>query len=328
MKSLKPLIRARFFKAVLALTLTLLILYIVPVPTVGEPVEDLAQGWGKFVEIDGVKIHYVEDYGGGNLTFVLLHGFGASVFSWREVLKPLSNYGRVIAFDRPGFGLSERVDPAKAGFNPYTAEGQVELTYRLFGKLNVSKAVLIGHSAGGGVAILFTLNYPELVEALVLVAPAWKPSRNSLHETLLYSIPLSEKYGPLVVRGFIGQLEQILYRAWYDKSKLTEDVLEGYKYPLRAKDWDKGLYWLMKYKGFPDIRDGIGNLETPTLIIHGLNDEIVNLSNSLELASLLNPAAHHKLVVMDECGHLPHEEKPDEFIQTLEEFIVNLRVSA
>ncbi|MEM2021022.1 MAG: hypothetical protein QXP80_02200 [Zestosphaera sp.] len=91
------------------MTLIFVILYLLPVPTTGEPVEDLAQEWSRFVIVNGVKIHYVEEFGEGDYTFILLHGFGASVFSWREVFKELSKYGRVVGFDRPGFGLTERV---------------------------------------------------------------------------------------------------------------------------------------------------------------------------------------------------------------------------
>jgi len=291
---LKSVTRRKSFRALLVFLFAIIVLHVVPVPPVGEPVESLAGEHDKFVIVEGVKIRYVEMLGYGDLTFVLLHGFGASVFSWREILNNLSNYGRVIAFDRPGFGLTERVDPASLSFNPYTAEGQARITYELLRKLNVSKAVIVGHSAGGGLALLIALEYPELVDA---------------------------QYGPLIIRGFVSQLEQILYRAWYNKSKLTEGVIEGYKYPLRAKDWDKGLYWLMKYRGFPEISGLLKEVKAPILVIHGVNDEIVPLNSSLELVSLLSNESKPRLVIVGECGHLPHEEKPDEFLKIVKEFI-------
>lgn len=318
---LRRLANKKYFKILLVLLLIVIVLYIVPVPPVGEPVESLARENSKFIVVDGIKVHYVEASDEGNLTFVLLHGFGASVFSWRDVIINLSRYGRVIAFDRPGFGLTERADPASLSFNPYTAEGQVRLTYEFLRKLNVSRAVLVGHSAGGGLALLTALKHPEIVEALVLVAPAWRAGQKNVLENLLYSVPLTDKYGPLVVRNLVGQLEQILYKAWYNKSKLTEEIIEGYKYPLRARDWDKGLYWLIKYGGFPEISGSLKNVKTPILIIHGINDEIVPLSSSLNLVDLLSDESEHVLVTISECGHLPHEEKPGEFLKIIYEFI-------
>jgi len=51
----------------------------------------------------------------------------------------------------------------------------------------------------------------------------------------------------------VSSLEKILYKAWYDKGKLTQQVIDGYKYPLNNRDWDKGLYWVMKYRRTVDI---------------------------------------------------------------------------
>jgi pimeloyl-ACP methyl ester carboxylesterase len=108
---------------------------------------------------------------------VLLHGFGASVFSWREVIQPLSRHGRVVALDGPGFGLTERADPTRTPYNPYTVEGEAILILRLMKTLNISKAVFIGHSAGACTALYIASKHPETVEALVLIAPAWRMGR-------------------------------------------------------------------------------------------------------------------------------------------------------
>ena len=91
--------------------------------------------------------------GQGEPVLILLHGFGASEFSWREVMEPLSTYGRVIAYDRPAFGLTERpMEGNWTGTNPYSVQGNVELLDGLMDELGVDKAILVGNSAGGGVA--------------------------------------------------------------------------------------------------------------------------------------------------------------------------------
>ncbi|MBC8263534.1 MAG: hypothetical protein H8E47_05355 [Anaerolineales bacterium] len=99
------------------------------------PPQQLADPDSRFVDINGLQVHY-KMAGQGGPALVLLHGFGASVFSWREVMEPLAEIGTVIAFDRPAFGLTERPVPGEwEGESPYRAEAQVELTVGLLDEL-------------------------------------------------------------------------------------------------------------------------------------------------------------------------------------------------
>ncbi|AKT35374.1 hypothetical protein PYWP30_01758 [Pyrobaculum sp. WP30] len=59
-----------------------------------------------------------------------------------------------------------------------------------------------------------------------------------------FLLSLPHKYGPLFLRAAVPYLEQMLYKA-YNKNKLTQHVVDGYKYPLNARDWDRGLYWFI-----------------------------------------------------------------------------------
>lgn len=303
-------------KVLAALVLILVALHVIPVPSTGEEVEKVAPREGKFVDVCGLKVYYVERPGEGE-NILLLHGFGASTYSWRYVLS--SNLsGRIVAFDRPGFGFTERRNPRELSCNPYSPEGAAELTIELMGKLGIDRAVLVGHSAGAGVALLVAFKAPDRVEKLVLVAPAWSPREPSTLQRILYSPPLTEKFFPLFIRSSVGRLEEVLENAWYNQSKLTDEVREGYKAPLKARDWDKGLFWVMKYSSFPDIAEELKSLEVPALIVHCREDRIVPLESGEKLAKTLPNA---ELVVMGECGHLPHEEKPEEFLEVFEKFL-------
>jgi len=133
-----------------------------------------------------------------------------------------------VALDKPGCGLTERADPTRTPYNPYTVEGEASLILRLMKTLNISKAVFIGHSAGAYTALYIASKHPEAVEALVLIAPAWRMGEDGLQRFLL-SLPLADKYGPLFLRAAAPYLEQILYKAWYNKNKLTQHVVDGYK---------------------------------------------------------------------------------------------------
>ncbi len=147
---------------------------VIPVPPLKGtvPAEQLADPDSLFVEVDGLTVHY-KRAGQGEPLFILLHGFGASLFSWREVMAPLSQSGTVIAFDRPAFGLTERPMPGEwQGESPYSAAAQVDLTLALMDTLDVPEAILVGNSAGGTIAMLTALRAPERVQALILVSPA------------------------------------------------------------------------------------------------------------------------------------------------------------
>ncbi len=95
------------------LLLFLIVPFLIRIPILKDVVspEQLADADSKFIQVNGLNVHY-KIYGQGEPVIVLLHGFGASLFSWREVTGPLSKLGAVIAYDRPAFGLTERPCPA------------------------------------------------------------------------------------------------------------------------------------------------------------------------------------------------------------------------
>lgn len=154
------------------LVLLLVVPFLIPVPPLENtvPAEGLADPDSKFIEVNGLNVHY-KTFGQGEPVFILLHGFGASLFSWHEVTTPLSEPGTVIAYDRPAFGLTER--PMKwEGENPYSPQSQVELVIGLMDQLGIKKAILGGNSAGGTITMMTALQYPKRVQALILVDPA------------------------------------------------------------------------------------------------------------------------------------------------------------
>jgi hypothetical protein len=138
---------------VLAGGLTVLLVgpLLIPVPPLKEtfPPEALGDDDSQFIKINGQDMH-VKKMGQGEPVFLLLHGFASSLYSWHAVMQPLSQFGTVIAFDRTGFGLSER-PLTWQGQNPYRAETQVELAVGLLDHFDVQQAILVGNSAGGTV---------------------------------------------------------------------------------------------------------------------------------------------------------------------------------
>jgi pimeloyl-ACP methyl ester carboxylesterase len=284
--------------------------------------QELADPDSLFTDVDGLRVHY-KVAGDDSHTIVLLHGFAASAFSWRKVMEPLSALGTVVSFDRPAFGLTARPMAGDFGeVNPYGPEAQVELTVALMDQLGVKKAVLVGHSAGGTVALLTALTHPERVEALVLEdaaiyeqggTPAW------LRPFLM--TPCMGRLGPLLVRTITMWGEAVIRRAWDDPDKITVELISGYKKPLQAENWDRALWELVLASHPLDLEERLDEVSVPVLVITGERDRIVPTRSSERLAVELPQA---QLVVVPDCGHVPHEECPELFSRAMMDFVAEL----
>ncbi len=291
--------------------------FLVPIqPTGGSATpQELADEDSLFVEVNGITVHY-KSVGSGKPAIILLHGFGASLFSWREVMEPLTEIGMVIAYDRPAFGLTER--PARgdwSGESPYSPEAQVELLIGLMDSLGIESAILVGNSAGGTVSLLTALTYPERVQALVLVDPAVYASGGG-PEWLRWAFktPQMMRLGPLFTRSLMTRGDELIQTAWYDPSKVTTEVIEGYRKPLQVADWDKAL-WEFTVASHPlGLEDRLSELSLPVLVVTGDSDRIVPTEDSVRLAGEI-AGAH--LVIFPQCGHVPQEECPDDFLEAV-----------
>lgn len=294
---------------------------VIPVPPLKGtvPAEQLADPDSLFVEVNGLAVHY-KRAGQGEPVFILLHGFGASAFSWREVMAPLSQFGTVIAFDRPAFGLTERPLPGQwQGENPYTAEAQVGLTLALMDALDVPQAMLVGNSAGGTIAMLTALRAPQRVPALILVSPAvYGGGGAPSWVRLLSGLPQVRRIGPLLVRFLVARLEASLPSAWHDPGKITSEVWAGYKKPLQVENWDRAFWEFTLAGRSQDLEQQLDRITTPTLVVTGDDDRWVPTAQSIRLSGELLNA---ELAVIPNCGHVSHEECPQEFMAAVTSFL-------
>jgi len=314
----------KFWKITLAAILFLLLVgpFLIPVPPLDgtQPARTFADPDGQFIEINGIDVHYKKT-GSGELVFILLHGFGASTFSWREVMTPLSDYGTVIAYDRPAFGLTER--PLNwDGESPYSQESNMALLLGLMDAMDIEEAVLVGNSAGGTLATAFTLVHPERVKALIEVdAALYFTMPDSPLLSWLLETPQMDRIGPLVAR-ILGRSrgEKFLENAFHDPALLeaNPEIIEGYRKPLMIENWDKALWMHTQASQAPELADRLDQITVPTLVITGDDDRIVPTKSSVRLAEDI-PGA--QLAIFQNCGHMPQEECPAAFIEAVENFI-------
>lgn len=275
------------------------------------PIEELAVSDSHFVTISGISVHY-KAAGEGPLTLLLLHGFAASTFSWEKVTRDLATGARVVAFDRPGFGITERPLPGSwRDANPYALSGQADLTVGLMDALGIERAVLVGHSAGGAVAVQVALAHPGRVAGMVLVNAAVYEGGPPPWATAWARLPLLGRLGPLLVRPAWLLAGRALRSAWYRPSQATPEVLEAYRTPLRAQHWDIGLWQLVRASEPLRLAERLVGVRAPTLVVASEKDAVVPMALSRRLAGDL-PGA--ELAEIYRCGHVPQEECPAEFL--------------
>ncbi|XP_058110785.1 uncharacterized protein LOC131253686 [Magnolia sinica] len=370
-----------------------------------------------FCEFKGVQIHHKicneeepMDYSFQNQTssqlsnrilkigfpIILLHGFGASVFSWNQVMKPLAQIAgtKVLAFDRPAFGLTSRVSSFEhrssdgedaVALNPYSMAFSALATLFFIDFLAAKKAILMGHSAGCLVAVDAYFEAPERVAALILVAPAILAPRvsrtvsrenqttredqivdgssisdvqenpfvrivktiskffmyivratmqmmktmmdmvSSLYQKALSAI-LRSAFAVMLVRTIMDKFGRLAVRnAFYDVNRATDHVLHGYTKPLRVKHWDKALleYTLAMLtdsssKSKSPLSKRLAEISCPVLIITGDYDRIVPSWNAKRLSQAIPGSCFE---VIKNCGHLPHEERVEEFLSVVDRFL-------
>ena len=296
--------------------------FVVPVPTLDGLVseQEFVDPDSQFIEINGVNIHYKEA-GAGERTFILLHPFGGSTYSWREVMDEFAKYGRVIAYDRPAFGLTERPLPGEWEENPYGMKANVEILRELLDSMGVEKAVLVGNSAGGGVAVAFALEYPERIDELILVDPGVGGGRGPQFPAWALPVmwtPQMRHLGPLMMRDYQESLPRTLERGWFDQTKLTNEIRERHLQILKTANWDKAFYELTFAPAYPELRPLLPNLTVPVLVVAGQEDRLIR-SWYFEAVATEIPEATLNLI--PQCGHMPQEECPTEFMEVVLKYL-------
>jgi pimeloyl-ACP methyl ester carboxylesterase len=282
--------------------------------------KDFAEPDSKFIEVDNISIHYKE-MGAGETTFILLHGFGASVYSWREVMDDFAQRGRVIAYDRPAFGLTERPMPENWDKNPYGMKANIELLRGLMDALKIEKAVLVGNSAGGGLAVAFGLEYPQRVDSLILVDPGVGGGRGPQFPAWALPLmwtPQMRHIGQLMMRDYQESLPQTIEREWFDQTKLTEEIKREPLKIFKIQNWDRAFYELTFAPAYPELRPLLPQLSVPVFIVAGAEDRLIR-SWYFEAISAEIPNA--QLSLIPSCGHVPQEECPDEFMKEVTTYL-------
>jgi pimeloyl-ACP methyl ester carboxylesterase len=306
------------------LALLLIVPFLIPVETTGTKTYKEVAGQGAtFTTAQGVEIFYErtdfvcqegKDCSNPPVIF-LMHGFGANTFSFREVVEPLSQLGEVIAYDRPGFGLTER-PTSWDGENPYGSIGQDLILDELIAQFAAGRdVILVGHSAGGTLAAQYAVDNPDALQGLILISPAILTTGGSPSWlNWIYSIPQLDHLGPLLVSSIASSGMDLLNESWFNPALITDEVKAGYRAPLDVIGWERGFWEFNRAPRVFDVRDRLDEINIPTLLITGNTDTVVATKDTEALATMIKDSV---LFVIPESGHLAQEETPGDTMKAI-----------
>ena len=267
-----------------------------------------------FVDVDGVRVHYQEAGEAHAPALVLIHGFASSTLVWSKVFLRLAAAGfRVIAIDMLGFGYS-----GKPRNREYTIAGQAKLLVGLLDRLKIKSANLVGSSYGGAVAATCALDYPPRVEKLVLIGTVNNNRPLGYKLMRVFSSPV---FGDVVSPLLIGSRRLLRRRMKrvYDRHEwvLDERRVDARHLPLRASGTQRAIIRTVRGWDAERISREAHLIKQPTLLLWGENDSEIPLADGERLHEQI-PGS--RLIVFLNCGHIPHEEYPEEFTGVVADF--------
>jgi pimeloyl-ACP methyl ester carboxylesterase len=263
-----------------------------------------------------VKLYYYEEGKGPPL--LLIHGFGASTYTWRHVAPELAKSYRVIAVDLKGFGQSDKPFDGR-----YSVYDQAELLAQLIEDKDLRDLTLVGHSFGGGVALLLALEANQRLDGritwLVLLDSIAYPQNIPVFFRLL-DVPLVSQLGVRMVPPLV-QTRVALQIAYFDDSKIDPEEIELYAAPLKTAAGKHAIIHSARQivpEDIESLSERYKTIELPTLILWCDHDRIVPLEVGIKLRRTL---PNSTLRLIEDCGHMPQEEQPASTLALIKGFI-------
>ena len=282
-----------------------------PTGTEEVPAVNLAGPADRFVKVDGVNIRY-QTWGTpapDKPTALLLHGFANSLQSFRLLTPLLTERYYVVAYDMPGFGLSDKPAPFD-----YKNAHQADIASDLIKALGLKNVVVGGHSLGGAIALRVALESPEVI-GLVVMNPG----------IITSGVPAIAKYlvfpFPRIQAKIFGDPEfrsDFLRRSFVNPAIVTDDVVKDLSRTAGTQGYLRGMTDMMGQYNDPDEVPMLPRLTVPSLIVWGQQDRNKSMSEFEELKAKL---PLNTAVLVPTSGHYVQEEAPVEAAAAMNAFV-------
>jgi pimeloyl-ACP methyl ester carboxylesterase len=269
--------------------------------------------------VEGIRVAYF-DSGKGKEVLLFVHGLGSNASFWRYNAPAFSDKYRILAIDLPGYGKSEKLN-VTVSMHSYTRVVAVFLQ-----KLNVSKVNLVGHSMGGQISITFALQYPSMVERLVLAAPAGIETF-----TQEEALALKQYFSATNVKATDEHLiRQNIVNNFFVWDGRFEWLLQQRLAMRSAPDYDGYCYAIeqgIRSMLAEPVRQRLSKIRQQALVIFGEEDKLIpnqffHPGRVDELARIAQREIHKaQLKMIPRAGHLLMIEQPEVFNRAVREFL-------
>ncbi|MCC6410619.1 MAG: alpha/beta hydrolase [Saprospiraceae bacterium] len=268
---------------------------------------------------DGNKIAYVDE-GSGTQTILFIHGLGSYLPAWKNTIEGLRGQYRCIAIDLPGYGKSDK------GNLPGSMRYYADVVKSVADQLGLKKIVIAGHSMGGQIAVTTALAYPELVDKLVLVAPAGFETFNKGQRQWFRDVMTVDGVRLTTVEQIRTNLAYNFYNLPHEAQFMIDDRIAM----RSASDFTAYCYAITQgVKGMVDdpIFDLLPQVKQPALVLFGENDNLIpnRFLNGGRTADYMEKGAEKMpnatLVPVKKAGHFVMFEQSKKCNEAIQGFL-------
>jgi len=262
-----------------------------------------------YVNTDEFQIHYTRSGHGDPV--ILIHGSCAWRYSFRKNMPALSKKFSVYALDMPGNGYTVPICSSPE----YDLNMMSRAILNFLDNKHIKQASLVGHSSGGGWALYFAGLYPERVKKLVLI----DSNGFDIPEKLLFKLFYIPVIGELFAKFFTyDDVKKGCEDGLYNKSLVTDEMIREIMAPLTFSYNRHAQYLSIRNQDWGITELAMPRIQIPTLIIWGQDDQYLDVSLADRFKKTLPDA---RIVILDQCGHSPHEEKAEKVNELISEFL-------